>query len=92
MKATDFYDRQKRKLKGKNLEKVKTLEGSIQADPKDGIGHPERLKKQRDRGLLQGNENLWSRKIDGKNRLVYEIDEDKKEVTLHRCWGHYGDK
>ena len=46
-----------------------------------GIGHPEQLK---------GEEVLWSRRINEKDRLVYEVHED--EVVIRQCRGHYGDK
>ncbi|MDR1528776.1 MAG: Txe/YoeB family addiction module toxin [Puniceicoccales bacterium] len=45
--------------------KVKTLIADTLAHPTYGLGHPERLRHRK------GNE--WSRRIDKKHRLVYEI-------------------
>ena len=44
-----------------------------------GIGKPERLK----------HKPGWSRRIDDKNRLVYEVRENFVEVIS--CKGHYDD-
>ena len=51
-------------------------------NPFNGIGQPEPLK-----GDLQG---WYSRRITGKHRLVYRIEEDSLEIAS--CFGHYGDK
>ncbi len=45
-----------------------------------GMGKPEYLKHQR----------AWSRRIDQKNRLLYEVDGEN--LLIHSCKGHYGDK
>ncbi len=47
----------------------------------NGIGKPERLKHQPG----------WSRRIDEKNRLIYEVDENNI-IAVKSCKGHYGDK
>lgn len=47
----------------------------------EGIGKPERLK-----GNLSG---YYSKRIDGKNRLVYQITADGLEVIS--CKGHYSE-
>ena len=47
----------------------------------DGIGHPEQLKDR---------VNTWSRHVNEKDRLVYEIRGD--EILIKQCRGHYGDK
>ena len=44
----------------------------------DGIGKPEALKYQKG----------WSRRIDEKNRLVYDIDQDGS-ILIASCRGHY---
>ncbi len=46
----------------------------------DGIGKPEKLK----------NRPEYSRRIDEKNRLVYEIDE-LQNIKIIACKGHYED-
>ncbi len=50
--------------------------------PKEGIGKPEAL-----RGNLSG---YWSRRIDEKNRLIYQFSDD--ELTVFSLKGHYDDK
>lgn len=45
-----------------------------------GIGRPERLKYKK----------AWSREIDEKNRLVYDVVGD--QLVLYACRGHYDDE
>lgn len=52
--------------------------------PKTGIGHPEALK-----GV---GGNVYSREINKKDRLVYEIYEEKIVVYIISVKGHYNDK
>ena len=61
--------------------KLNALLKDVLRNPTTGIGHPEQLK---------GEEVLWSRRINEKDRLVYEVHED--EVVIRQCRGHYGDK
>ena len=65
------------------LKKINQLIKDIIRNGNEGIGHPEPLK-----GNLQG---YWSREIDEKNRLIYQILQDGKILIL-QCKGHYGDK
>lgn len=53
-------------------------------DPYNGIGKPEPLKNN-----LSG---LWSRRIDKKYRLVYQIIEQTVTVFVIAAKGHYDDK
>jgi toxin YoeB len=62
--------------------KISKLISDIQLHPKTGLGRPEELKYE-----LSG---LWSRKIDKKNRLLYEIHEDC--IHILSMLGHYLDK
>lgn len=72
--------KQNSKLKGKVLD----LLIDMAEDPFKGIGNPEALK-----GDLSG---CWSRRIDQKHRLVYQVDEDSRTIYLLSSFGHYGDK
>ena len=63
----------------KTLKKIKHLIKELQRHPETGEGHPEPLK-----GNLTG---LWSRRVNQKDRLVYEIHEDK--VSLVQLRTHY---
>lgn len=56
----------------------------VSDDPRRGTGHPERLKNR------EGE--FWSRRINKKDRLVYEIIEDKIIVIVVSALGHYDDK
>lgn len=65
----------------KILKKINKLLQSISRDgAMEGEGKPEKLKHK---------EGEFSRRIDEKNRLVYEFSEDK--ITVKACKGHYED-
>lgn len=51
----------------------------VRNGPVEGIGKPERLK----------HKPYWSRRIDDKNRLIYDVREDL--VDIKSCKGHYDD-
>lgn len=65
----------------KTLKKINQLIKDIIRNPFEGIGKPEPLK-----GNLTG---LWSRRIDGKHRIVYLVEADT--VVIFACKGHYDD-
>jgi len=67
----------------RTLKKINQLIRDIIRNGNEGIGHPEPLK-----GNLAG---YWSREIDEKNRLVYQIL-DGGRVEIYQCKGHYSDK
>ena len=52
--------------------------------PQTGTGHPELLKGDRP--------GQWSRRINKKHRLIYEIQEEIVLVLVLRAYGHYDDK
>lgn len=64
------------------LKKINRLIKDILRDPFSGIGKPEPLT-----GNLSG---FWSRRIDGKNRIVYAVTDNT--VIIIECRTHYGDK
>ena len=64
--------------------KIDRLILDIMEHPETGIGKPERLKWHNDRCM-------YSRRIDEKNRLVYEIDYATNTIIFGRCKGHYED-
>ena len=69
----------------KTLKRINTLIKSIEREGvAQGIGKPEAL-----RGDLTG---FWSRRIDEKHRLVYEIFDTEVHVDVVSAYGHYGDK
>ena len=50
-------------------------------DPREGTGKPERLK--------YFEYEVYSRRINHKDRLIYTIYEGTKEVDISSCKGHY---
>mgnify|MGYP001063317638 CR=1 FL=1 len=66
----------------KTLRKINSLLKTILRDPFDGDGKPEPLKGNR--------KGQWSRKINEKDRLVYEINAG--DIIVIQCKGHYDDK
>ena len=66
----------------KTLKRINELLKSIDREgPLEGIGKPERLK---------ARPNSYSRRIDDKNRLVYEIVDGM--IIVKACLGHYEDQ
>ena len=70
---------------GEMFEKVSSLLMEIVVSPKVGNGRPERLK-------YYGNRDVWSRRINAKDRIVYEVWEDLREIAILQILGHYRDK
>jgi toxin YoeB len=62
--------------------KINKLVEAILEHPYKGIGKPEPLREYRD-------DNLWSRRVTKKHRLVYRVVGD--EVQILQCLGHYAD-
>lgn len=63
----------------KTLRRINALLKEASRTPFEGTGKPEPLK-----GDLAGK---WSRRIDGKNRLVYKYEDGV--VTIYQCRTHY---
>ena len=68
----------------KLVAKVETLVKELYEHPRSGTGKPEQLKGY--------NIESWSRRIDSKHRLVYEIYENELNVIAISAYGHYGEK
>lgn len=68
----------------KILGKLEILFSELMMHPKIGIGKPEKLK--------HNNEELYSRRIDRKHRLVYQIKEEIVTILILSAYQHYGDK
>ncbi len=68
----------------KLVQKIFFLLDELAENPRSGTGKPEQLKGY--------DIESWSRRIDSKHRLVYEIYEDKLKVFAVSSYGHYGDK
>lgn len=95
------YQIQFTKLAGKQLKElaksgqkisisiIEKILDELVVHPREGKGKPERLK-------FRGNGEFWSRRIDQKNRMVYQILEppegDSNYVIIISTLGHYSDK
>ena len=66
------------------LKKIEKLFPEIEISPKKGTGHLERL-------LGYGERYVYSRHINKKHRMVYEVFEEEKKVLMLTCYGHYDD-
>jgi toxin YoeB len=65
--------------------KLQKLIIELEYHPRQGTGKVEQLK-------TNGQQELWSRRIDGKHRIVYSIHDDIITVIIISAYGHYGDK
>ncbi|WP_396174754.1 Txe/YoeB family addiction module toxin [Flavobacterium sp.] len=75
-----------KKKSGKKADtsKIEKIFLELETHPTIGIGKPEKLK--------YNNENVWSRQINKKDRLVYEIIDHEIIVIIISALGHYNDK
>ena len=83
----DFENDIKKHIKSGNKKlvvKVSQFMSELKEHPRTGTGKPEQLKGH--------NEEVWSRRIDSKHRLVYEIQEQELIVIAISAYDHYGDK
>ena len=64
------------------LKRINKLLRDIEREPFGGMGKPEALKRN-----LQG---WWSRRIDGKNRIVYRVRNNMLEIA--QCGSQYKKK
>ena len=68
----------------KLISKIDHLILELAEHPRTGTGKPEQLK--------YFSEETWSRRIDAKHRLIYEIVEDELIVIAISAYGHYDNK
>lgn len=66
------------------IRKIEQIFLELSEHPYSGTGHPEPLR------YLSGN--IWSRRIDKKNRLRYLVQDEVVIVTVISVLGHYDDK
>lgn len=82
--AKEQYDKLVKSGNKGSLKKFGTIVRDLLRDPFYGVGQPEQLKHHD--GLV------WSRRMDKKNRVVYEVDEENHLVLVSNILGHYRDK
>ncbi len=79
--ASRDIERHKKSGQKKTADKVLKLIIECVENPKSGIGKPEQLK--------HCAQETWSRRINDKHRLVYEIDDVENVIFVLSAWGHY---
>ena len=67
-----------------SFKKVIKLIDELIEHPTIGIGKPKPLSGER--------AEQWSRRISGKHRLIYMIDNENVVILLLSAYGHYGDR
>ena len=70
-----------RKKDRKNYLKCFDLVRAVMKNPREGIGKPERLK--------YFHKEVYSRRVNLTDRMIYTIYEDKKEIDVTSFRGHY---
>ncbi len=83
---TALSDIEKHKKAGDRaiLTKINQLLNELMEHPRTGTGQPKKLKHDLD--------GLYSRRINRKHRLVYDIRDHKVIVIVLSAYSHYGDK
>jgi len=80
--ADEHFQKIKKSGDKASLKKLKIILSELENHPHHGTGNPEQLKHQ-----LSG---FWSRRINKKNRLIYEIIEEPDHmVVVISALGHY---
>ena len=82
---SDHLEKHSKNGQLKLIEKIISFLSEIEKDPKKGTGKPQALKG-------YGERDVWSRRINDKHRLVYEIFAEMKIVKLLAAYGHYAEK
>lgn len=82
--ATENIERHIKAGNKKLVNKIVAMIEELKLNPRSGTGKPEQLK-----GYVA---ERWSRRIDIKHRLVYEIHEEELLVIAISAYGHYGDR
>ena len=65
------------------FKKLKSLLQELEEHPRSGTGHPEQLK--------YFDSDIWSRRIDKKDRLIYSIEDEVVTVYILSVRGHCSD-
>jgi toxin YoeB len=66
------------------LARIERIVEELKVHPETGIGKPEKKK--------HNYSGYWSREIDKKNRMIYEINKNVITVFVISAKGHYDDK
>jgi len=83
-KAEEHIDAYKKAGNKVAINRINRIEDELKVHPREGIGKPEQMKHKK--------VETWSRRVDEKNRMTYEIKEDIVTVAVVSAMGHYDDK
>ena len=83
-KATEDIKSYKKAGNKISLARINRILEELEIHPETGIGKPEKMRHKK--------KELWSRRIDEKNRMTYKIEENIITVTVISALGHYDDK
>ena len=86
LKYSDEYlnhlDKHLKSGQKKLLVKIDSLLDELEVHPTTGTGQVEPLKG-------YGERNVYSRRIDKKHRLTYEVFEEERYIEILSAYGHY---
>ena len=82
-RALEDFEKIKKSGDQVRLKKLRAILEELREHPLTGIGNPERLRYM---------ENTYSRRLSGKDRIVYSVHEMVVEVNILQMLGHYDDK
>lgn len=82
LKYSDEYLKHLKSGQRKVLAKIDSLLDEIETHPTTGTGQVEPLKG-------YGERNVYSRRIDKKHRLTYEVFEEERYIEILSAYGHY---
>ncbi len=82
IKFSKQAEEDKIKLKSANLDK--NCKNILNLMFENSFGYPPAYEK-----LTGELSDLYSRRINRQHRIVYEVDENKKEIHILRMWTHY---
>ena len=82
-RAMEDFNRIKKSGDQARLKKLRTILEELREHPLTGTGNPERLRHRID---------TYSRRLTGKDRIVYTVHDMVVEVNILQMLGHYDDK
>ena len=81
----ELYILEEKPIFSEDVLKIASFLRELETNPTSGTGQVEQLKH-------YGERSVWSRRIDQKHRLIYEVFEEEKRIELLSAYGHYDSK
>lgn len=82
-RALSDFERIKKSGNKAVINRLRNILQELMEHPLSGIGKPEKLRHR---------DNSYSRRLSGKDRIVYSIHDDIVTVNILQMLGHYDDK